>query len=303
MKPQHLSLMLLICAVWGYNFVASKIAVMHFPPVFFTGLRFLGLALIMLPWLRWQKGQMPIVLWAALMMGTLHFALMFNGIALADDVAVVAVVVQLGVPIATLMAWVFLKEKVRWRRGAGILLAFLGTMVISFDPKVFSYKGAIILCLLSVIAMSTGQILIRRIRDVDTLAMQAWVGVISGPSLLLISWFAESGQVASLRDAEWQHWGVLLYAILGVSLLGHGGAYFLLRRYPVSIVNPGFTLAPILGILSGIYFLDERLSDRVIIGSAMTLLGVLIVTLREAKVAEATGRPVATPVSDKAAGE
>jgi O-acetylserine/cysteine efflux transporter len=304
MKPQHLSLMLLICAIWGYNFVASKIAVSHFPPVFFTGLRFLGLALIMLPWLRWQKGQMQLVLWAALTMGTLHFALMFNGIALADDVAVVAVVVQLGVPIATLLAWAFLNEKVRWRRGAGIALAFLGTMVISFDPKVFGYKGAIIFCLLSVFAMSIGQILIRRIRDVNTLSMQAWVGIISGPSLLLLSFVAESGQVASIQTAEWQHWGVLLYAILGVSLLGHGGAYFLLRRYPVSIVNPGFTLAPILGILSGIYFLGEQLSNRVIIGSAMTLLGVLIVTLRESKAAEAAGqRPVIAPVSDKAAGE
>ncbi len=304
MKPQHLSLMLLICAIWGYNFVASKIAVSHFPPVFFTGLRFLGLALIMLPWLRWQKGQMRLVLWAALTMGTLHFALMFNGIALADDVAVVAVVVQLGVPIATLMAWAFLNEKVRWRRGAGIALAFLGTMVISFDPKVFGYKGAIIFCLFSVVAMSIGQILVRRIRDVNTLSMQAWVGMISGPSLLLLSFVGESGQMASIQTAEWQHWGVLLYAILGVSLLGHGGAYFLLRRYPVSIVNPGFTLAPILGILSGIYFLGEQLSNRVIIGSAMTLLGVLIVTLRESKAAEAAGqRPIAAPVSDKAAGE
>jgi O-acetylserine/cysteine efflux transporter len=214
------------------------------------------------------------------------------------------VVVQLGVPIATLLAWAFLDEKVRWRRGAGITLAFLGTMVISFDPKVFGYKGAIIFCLLSVFAMSIGQILIRRIRDVNTLSMQAWVGMISGPSLLLLSYVAESGQVASIQTAEWQHWGVLLYAILGVSLLGHGGAYFLLRRYPVSIVNPGFTLAPLLGILSGIYFLDEQLSNRVIIGSAMTLLGVLIVTLRESKAAEAAGRPpVAEPVSDKAAGE
>ena len=135
-------------------------------------------------------------------------------------------------------------------------------------------------------------------------ASEAWVGVISGPSLLLLSYAAESGQAASVQNADWQHWGVLLYAIIGVSLIGHGGAYFLLRRYPVSIVNPGFTLAPILGILSGIYFLDERLSDRVIIGSAMTLLGVLIVTLRESKVAVAAGRPpVPQPVSDKAAGE
>src|SRR3546814_17294389 len=58
-------------------------------------------------------------------------------------------------------------------------------------------------------------------------------------------------------------------------------------KYPVSIVNPGFTLAPILGIIFGIVFLDERLSERVLFGAALTIVGVLIVTLREAKVVEA----------------
>lgn len=99
----------------------------------------------------------------------------------------------------------------------------------------------------------------------------------------------------SVLTAGWLHWGMVGYAIVGVSLIGHGGAYYLLRRYPVSIVNPGFTLAPILGIVSGILFLDERLSERVIIGSAMALAGVLIVTLREAKAAEARG---ALPVQE-----
>ncbi|MFN4163842.1 MAG: DMT family transporter [Ferrovibrio sp.] len=302
MKPQHLALMLLICAIWGYNFVASKIAVSQFPPVFFTGLRFLGLALLMAPWLKWQKGQMHLVLPAALFMGTLHFALMFNGIALADDVAVVAVVVQLGVPISTLMAWAMLGERVRWKRGAGIALAFLGTMVISFDPKVMGYQGAILFCIGSVLAMSYGQILVRRIRDVDTFSMQAWVGMVSAPSLLLISFVAESGQVQSALEADWVGWATVGYAVLGVSLVGHGGAYFLLRRYPVSVVNPGFTLAPILGIVSGIVFLGESLSFRVLIGSAMTIAGVLIVTLREAKVAEARGlTPAEAP--DKAIGK
>jgi O-acetylserine/cysteine efflux transporter len=153
-----------------------------------------------------------------------------------------------------------------------------------------------------VLAMSYGQILVRRIRDVDTFSMQAWVGMVSAPSLLLISFVAESGQVQSALEADWVGWATVGYAVLGVSLVGHGGAYFLLRRYPVSVVNPGFTLAPILGIVSGIVFLGESLSFRVLIGSAMTIAGVLIVTLREAKVAEARGlTPAEAP--DKAIGK
>lgn len=303
MKPQHLALLLLICTIWGYNFVASKIAVGQFPPVFFTALRFCALALLMLPWLKWQKGQMGLVLSAGVLMGTLHFGLMFSGIAAADDVAVVAVVVQLGVPIATLMAWAFLGETVRWKRGLGIALAFAGTIVITFDPRVFGYKEAILFCLGSVIAVSLGQIQVRRIRSVDTLTMQAWVGAISGPSLLVLTFLFEDGQLESMATAQWQHWAMLVYAVIAVSLIGHGGAYYLLRRYPVSIVNPGFTLAPIIGILSGIVFLGERLSERVMIGAALAILGVLIVTLREAQKADAAGLKPVAPATDKAAGE
>lgn len=291
MKPQHIALMLLICAIWGGNFVVTKLAVGHFPPVLFTALRFGVVALLMVPWLRWKPGQMRNVVIAAICMGTLHFALIIIGIALADDVAVVAVVTQLGVPIVTLMAVVLLGERIRWKRSLGIALAFAGTLVISFDPKVMNYQVAIGLILLAVIVYSFGQITVRRIRDVDTFTMQAWVGILSAPSLLVISLLLETNHVQQTVAANAWHWGAVLYAGLAVSLIGHGGTYYLLRRYPVSIVNPGFTLAPIFGVLAGVFFLDEQLSGRVIVGSAITLLGVLIVALREGKVADARGVP------------
>lgn len=296
MRPQHLILLIVICAVWGFNFVVSKLAVTHFPPVFFTALRFFCLGLLLLPWLQLHKGQMTLVLQIAFFMGTMHFALMFNALKMARDVSVIAVVVQLGVPIGTMLAWAMLGETVRWRRGLGILLAFGGTVLMSFDPAVFSYGLAVLICLLSVASMSYGQVLVRRIRQVDPLAMQAWIGVVSAPGLFVLSYLFEQGQVQASFSAGALEWSLLAYSVLGVSLFGHAGAYYLLRLYPVAIVNPGLTLAPVLGILSGVVFLGERLSERALIGAAITLVGVLIVTLRESQLAEK--RP-ATPVDVK----
>ncbi|MBP7065987.1 MAG: DMT family transporter [Ferrovibrio sp.] len=289
-------MLIVICAVWGFNFVVSKLAVTHFPPVFFTALRFCCLGLLLLPWLKLHKGQMTLVLQIAFFMGTMHFALMFNALKMARDVSVIAVVVQLGVPIGTMLAWAMLGETVRWRRGLGILLAFGGTVLMSFDPAVFSYGLAVLICLLSVVSMSYGQVLVRRIRQVDPLAMQAWIGVVSAPGLFVLSYLFEQGQVQASLTAGALEWSLLAYSVLGVSLFGHAGAYYLLRLYPVAIVNPGLTLAPVLGILSGVVFLGERLSERALIGAAITLVGVLIVTLRESQLAEK--RP-ATPVDVK----
>ncbi|MBP6819008.1 DMT family transporter [Ferrovibrio sp. MS7] len=286
MRPLHLLLLISICAVWGFNFVASKLAVGHFPPIFFTGLRFLGLGLLLLPWLKLHKGQMSLVLQIALFMGTLHFALMFNAIKMAHDVSVIAVIVQLGGPVSALLAWLMLGETVRWRRGLGIALAFIGSVVMSFDPAILTYGMALLICLLAMVSMSYGQVLVRRIQHVDPLAMQAWIGVASAPGLLLLSYFFEQGQWQATQAAGWGEWSLLAYSIIGVSLFGHGGVYYLLRLYPVALVNPGVTMAPVMGILFSVIILGERLSERALIGAAITLLGVLIVTLRDSQIAD-----------------
>ncbi len=299
MRLQHIALLVLVCAIWGFNFVVAKVAVGHFPPIFVTGLRFLGLGLLLLPWLKWQPGQMVLVFQIALLMGALHFALMFTGLKLADDVSVVAVLTQLGVPLSTLMAWAMLGETVRWRRGIGIALAFAGSIVMVFDPKVFGYAGAIAILVISVASMSLGQVLVRRIRNVDAFAMQAWIGAIGAPSLMLLSFMLESGQWEAAQSASWLEWGTIAYMSVAVSLIGHGSAYYLLRLYPVAVVNPGFTLAPVLGAMFGVVILGERLGSGALIGAAMTIIGVFIVTLRESQIAGSRQQQAAPQVAAK----
>ena len=39
----------LVPLLWGYQFVAIKVGVVQFPPLFFLGLRFLAMALLLTP--------------------------------------------------------------------------------------------------------------------------------------------------------------------------------------------------------------------------------------------------------------
>lgn len=285
MRPIHIALMLLVCTVWGFNFVVSKIGVNQFPPLFFASMRFMLLGVVLLPWLKLRRGQMWMVLQIAVYIGALHFALMFTAIDLARDMSVIAIVVQLGTPISVLMAWLLLGETFRWRRGLGIALSFVGMIVMSFDPAVMSYGIAVGACLFAVVSMAYGQILIRRIRDVDAMTMQAWIGAISGPVLLLLSLIFETGQIGAIHAADWTGWSAMVYSSIGVSLVGHSGAYYLLRNYPVAVVNPGLNLAPIFGVAFSILYFGEVLSNRVLFGAALTVIGVFIVTFRESQLA------------------
>src|SRR5262249_46601951 len=75
----------------------------------------------------------------------------------------------------------------------------------------------------------------------------------------------------------------LVYQILGASLIGQGGMYFLLRRYDVALVTALLLLSPVLGVVFGVWLLHEPMTMPILIGSSMTLLGVFIIALRQRK--------------------
>ncbi|MEY9417380.1 drug/metabolite transporter (DMT)-like permease [Bradyrhizobium japonicum] len=52
----------IVCAVavpllWGYQFVAIKVGVAKFPPLFFLALRFLAIALLLVPFVKRRRAS------------------------------------------------------------------------------------------------------------------------------------------------------------------------------------------------------------------------------------------------------
>jgi O-acetylserine/cysteine efflux transporter len=140
MRPvsgRHLAVLVGICAIWGFNLVVIKAGVDRMPPIFFSLLRFVVLALAVAPFLRLRRGEMRWLLLASVCSGGLQFALMFLGISISSSMSAVAIAGQLGVPFMTLLSIAILGEQVGWRRWSGILLSFAGVMVIGFNPEVF----------------------------------------------------------------------------------------------------------------------------------------------------------------------
>src|SRR5690349_1937541 len=146
---KHLALLVLMNLVWGVNLIVSKIGVAHFPPIFFTAMRFGSLALFLLPLVKIHRGQMFNLTCAALLTGPAAFSLLFVGVSYAEDAATVAIATQMGVPISTLLSIWLLGETIRWRRTLGIVLAFGGMVIIAFEPRVFAYWQGLALVLVS----------------------------------------------------------------------------------------------------------------------------------------------------------
>ena len=294
MSPHHFLLLMLVNGIWGYGLIVGKYGIEHFPPLFFLVLRFALLTLILLPWLRWVPGRMKDVLLIAFVMGALHFAFQFIGFAAADNLSSVAVVNQTHVPLATVLAVLFLGERIGWRRTVALVLSFGGIVLISFDPAVFSQLGAVGLILVGQLLYAIALVLMRRTPTISPFIMQAWTAAVATPVLAALSWLMEDGQIESLRAADLLATGSVLYNVVAVSLIGHTAVFFLVQRYPVSLVTTLFLLTPILAIGFAVWLWDDVLTWKLVAGACLTLTGVAVISLRSGqKAREARGLAVA----------
>lgn len=283
MKSGDLLLALLANAAWALNFLAGKAGVEHFPPLLFSTLRFAVLLLLLLPWLRWQSGKMRQVLQISVVLGVLHFSMIFIGLKASGDIASVAIAAQLYVPFSALLAVIWLGERLdRWRV-AGIAAAFAGVLVIGFDPTVFAHLDALAWIVGAALAMAVATILMRRLSGVRVFTLQAWIGAVATPSLLLMSLLLEQGQVEALHTAGGFDFALPVYSAIGASLVGHGIVYHLLTRYPVSLITPLLLLAPVLAVVLGVLVWGDQLTWKLLLGGSMTLAGVAIVTLKKSE--------------------
>lgn len=281
MQPRHLAFLVLICIIWGFTFVAGKAGVTEIPPLLFTGLRYLLLSAVLIPFLKIHPGAMKQIAIISVTMGGIHFSLFYGGMALSDNVSAVAILVQTSAPFATLLSVLVLGEKVGIRRVLALTMSFLGVMIIGFDPAIFQSLDGMLLVMMAAFVGSIGTIIMRQMKDIKTFELQSWIAVLSLPPLFLLSLIFEDNHLEILQNASWFAWGGVVYTALGASLVGHAGMFYLLQRYEVSLISTLTLLAPVFGVLFGTLFWGDEISPKFLLGGSIILLGALVIIERE----------------------
>jgi O-acetylserine/cysteine efflux transporter len=281
MPTRDLLLVLCICLAWAGNFLTSKLALGEFPPLLFTALRLVLLALLLAPFVkRPAAGQWPRLVAVAICNGVLHFGLSFWSLRLSPNLASPAILMQSYVPMASLLAWWMLGERFGWRTGAAIALSFLGVLVLGLDADVLAHPAAALLMLVSAFFLALGTVLMRPLRGLDVFSQQGWTAIIGVGPLLVWSLMVEPPPLQAMRAAGWVGWFGVAYAALVASMVGHGLFYVLMQRHPVARVTPYLLFAPLLAAVLGIVVMHDRVGPRLWVGGAMVLGGVLAIALR-----------------------
>lgn len=272
-----------VCFVWGLNLVVTRwvIAEAGVPPLFFAGMRFAGIALVLLWFLRPLPKNLGTLFLIAMGMGAVHFALLFMGLANAEASSV-SVVGQLGVPFSTLMSMAFLGEVVGWRRGLGIMLAFAGAILIAVDPQTFQLSYGLLYVVLAALIASGAGILMKRMPSISAMQMQAWIGLFSFAPLFAVSGLFEGDQNGwgAFIQGGWLVWAATAFAVLGVSVFGHGAFYTLIKKYDISLLSPLTLMTPVWGVVLSIVLLGEVMTLQLVVGAAISLGGVFVILIR-----------------------
>lgn len=281
-------LMLLLCAIWGIQQVAIKLAAPDIAPLLQVALRSGIAALLVGVLMLWQRGWQGWLgcTWRGGVLAGALFALEFFFIArgLQYTSASHMAVFLYTAPIFSALGLHLLlpSERLRPLQWLGIALCFAGIAVafgVGLDWAAMDRQMLLgdAFGLLAGMAWGATTVVVRGSRLSEappTLTLFYQLGV---AFVLLLGYAAAIDQLGPIRWTAISIGSVLLQGVV-VSFASYLAWFWLLRRYLASNMAVFSFMTPLFGVSFGVLILDEPLSLNFLVGALLVLLGIILVS-------------------------
>ena len=279
MPFRDIALAISVSLLWGIGFVITKPGMEQFPPMLINGLRWSLTGLILVWWFPIPRKYFKKIILVSIIGCTIQYSLTFSGLNLIDASSAI-LFVQCEVPFGVLIAYFYLKEKPQLKNIIGILIAFIGLIILSGAPNLEGKFIGIVLVLSGAFTWSLGQVIAKEVSEnVNGVILTAWIGILAGPQLILASQIFEGNVYNNIISANYQARLIVLYLGILMNVFGYSIWYYLLGRYEVNKILPSMLLLPITGVLTAIIFLGERPDFKTYIGGLVIIIGVSLILL------------------------
>jgi len=268
----------------GFGFVIAKPAMEYFPPILLMGLRFTFAASILIWWFPIPRGYLKKIFIASLVANTLQYSVTYTGLNMIDASAAV-LLVQMEVPFGVLFAYFMLKEKPTIRSLIGISVAFVGVYILTGSPSLDGkFLGATLTIIGSAI-WALGQVLVKPLsKEINALALVAWLALFSGPILIALSAIFDGNTINYFKTASLDSWVIAIYLGFFMQPVTYGCFYYVLKNNPLYKVLPIVTMGiPLTGLLAAIFLLGEKPTTELYIGGLVILIGVIMIVFTKPK--------------------
>ena len=268
----------------GFGFVIAKPAFESFPPILLMGIRFIFAASILIWWFPIPKDYLKKIFIASFIANTLQYSITYTGLNLIDASAAV-LLVQTEVPFGVIFAYFMLKEIPTIRALMGISVAFVGVYILTGSPNLDGKFIGIALTILGSAIWALGQVIVKPLsKEINPLALVAWLAFFSGPILIGISNMLEGNSLNYLSNASINHWMIAIYIGFIMQPITYGCFYYVLKNNPLYKVLPIVTMGiPPTGLLAAIFILGEKPTVELFIGGSVIIIGVIMILYTKKK--------------------
>ena len=276
--------MVLLCAIWGMQQVAIKVAAAGISPILQAGLRSGVAAVLVFAWAHWRgislsahDNSLRPGLFAGLLFA-LEFVFIFVGI---DHTTVSRMVVFLyTAPCFTVLGLHFFVpgERMGWRQAAGVLLAFAGLVLAFVDKASGGTPLGDAFGVLAALFWAATTVLIRAtaLANVSATKVLLYQLAVSAAVMFPLSWLVgERGITALSATTLW----AMAYQIVMVAFVSYLAWFWLLTRYLAGRLLVFSFLTPLFGVWFGMLLMDDQPSLHFFIAAAMVVAGIVLVNL------------------------
>jgi len=278
---------LLVVSIWGFNFVPSEIALGYFTPYQLGAARFFLVAFPLLFFIPRPKIPIKWLVIYSLTQGVGQFCFLFTALKVGMTASLASVLLQCQIFFTALSAALLLGEVLSWPLKLGMVIAGFGlacfaVSVINETNNVDITVFGLLLTLCAACMWAFSNIAVRQIQATGVsykpVPLLIWSSLVSTVGFLIMS------VVFDQPDHYWQWlhappiaWASLLYLAVCSTGIAYGLWTALLTKHPASRVAPFSLGVPVVGMISGIVLLDEKVNQLQWLGSLLLMMALVCV--------------------------
>lgn len=278
----------LVMCFWGSAFVSGRMLAQNYPPIVIAFLRFFMATVILFPMLYLKTNK----IFSEQKINYLKFALLgLFGVCLYNvnfltglktvEAGRSAMIIALNPVLGALFSFLFFKEKLRLTQVLGVIIGLTGTLIVLTRGdllKIVSFNiGAgeiyLVFAVLSWITYTMlGKIYLRTISTFESITWACFFGLI-----LLTPMAIKNGLIESLT--RFQFVDLINLTNLGFfsTVLGFSWYYEGVKELGVAKTTSYINLLPLIGLMSGVLILNEKVTPPLLVGGVFILSGIFLV--------------------------
>jgi len=279
-------LILIIAITGGGTGVFFKIALREIPPDLLTLLRFVFAFIVLLPFFL-KENNLIVPNRTRLILISLFATInvIFFLIGLQYTTASIASMLYAAVPfVAGIFAWKIIREEIGFYKWLGIVIGFIGTLVIVIGPKLGTASAASgsllgnLILLFSICAFSLYSVLSKKYENVYSPIILTKYFILTTIIVQFIFMLLHLGESFNLlQSISLTAWLSVLYTgVLGTALFYLLYQYIVKRASPV-LASMVFYLQPISAVIWAYLVINEKITSIFVLGSLLIFLGLALV--------------------------